>query len=510
MITLKNIPLKRIIPTSACLVIALAISVQEYCKNPDSQENETQEIEFYQDQAVVEDFPNSDTDTEASVSNTVQLTVGHGDTFAKLLKREGFSGQEIHHMMVAMQPHYNPKNLHPNHIIELTRDPKQGHFLVLAIRPQLGQEITVTPKDAGGYNAEKRNIKLEQTLRFAEGTIDGSLYQALITQGMPASMVQHMIMAYSYDVDFQRSIQLGDGYGVFFSTYKDPETGQERPGEILFAYLTLNGKTLPIYRFKSNSGEFKFYNDNGESVLKGLLRTPVDGARLSSHFGYRKHPVLGYNKLHKGIDFAAPTGTPIMAAGSGVVEKIGRWGSYGNYIRIRHDGGYSTAYAHMSRYAKGLRSGQRVRQGEIIGYIGATGRVTGAHLHYEVLHQNKHINPMKVKLIPATKLNGAELKRFQLAKATLDQQCLGIKDAMQEAHVQLAMKAEADTDKKTAVQSYTCASHPTWRHPGNGFCPCSHRLDGAQNPVIRDPILIFWVKFKKIGSRLAHFSNPAP
>lgn len=444
--------LRRLIPTGICLTVAFAISLHEYCKHPQQLDETILEtnLDGKSDAtsiAEAEIEPMVDEPT----SNTIQLAVGRGDTFAKLLKREGFSGAQIHRMMTSVKKHYNPRSLRPKHVVELTRHPKGGHFLALAIRPRLDQEITITPGENGGYKSEKNVIELERTLHFAEGAIDGSLYQVLRAQGVPASMIHHMIMAYSYDVDFQRSLKLGDSFGIFYSTYQDPNTGQRRPGEILFAYLTVKGKTMPIYRFKSGSGGYKFYNSNGESVRKGLLRTPVDGARISGRFGMRKrHPVLGYSKMHKGIDFAAPRGTPIMAAGSGVVEKVGRWGSYGNYIRIRHNGEYSTAYAHLSRYAKGLRHGQRVRQGQIIGYVGATGRATGAHLHYEVLHRKKHINPLKLKLIPATKLKGTELKRFRLAKAELDQQCNSLKDTMQEAQVQLAMNTKVP--EKTLVR----------------------------------------------------------
>ncbi|MEN8236883.1 MAG: peptidoglycan DD-metalloendopeptidase family protein [Pseudomonadota bacterium] len=448
---MQNTFLKRLILTSACLTVALTISLHEYCRHPSGQpdlrEEGIQEVDLEAEpDATSPDIPEP-------ITQTVQLTVGRGDTFAKLLKREGFSGSQIHHMMTGVKKHYNPRSLHPKHVIELTRHTKDGHFLTLAIRPRLDQEIMITPDDNGGYKTENRVIELTRTLHLAEGAIDGSLYQALISQGVPASMVHHMIMAYSYDVDFQRSLHLGDSYGLFYTTYQDPHTGQKRPGEILFAYLVVGGKTMPIYRFKSNSGAYRFYNPKGESVRKGLLRTPVDGARISGSFGFRKrHPVLGYGKMHKGIDFAAPRGTPIVAAGSGIVERASRWGSYGNYIRIRHNGEYSTAYAHLSRYAKGIRRGQRVRQGQIIGYIGATGRATGPHLHYEVLRYKKQINPVKLKLIPTTKLQGIELERFQLAKLDLDRQCNSLKETMQDAQVQLAMKSDVGAEKKVVVR----------------------------------------------------------
>jgi murein DD-endopeptidase MepM/ murein hydrolase activator NlpD len=191
-------------------------------------------------------------------------------------------------------------------------------------------------------------------------------------------------------------------------------------GDLQFASLTLSGQTIALYRYADGSGEVDFYNAKGESVRKALLRTPIDGAKLTSGFGMRNHPILGYSLMHKGVDFGAPTGTPIQAAGHGVIDEAGPKGAYGNYVRIRHNNGYSTAYAHMSRFAQGIRAGKRVTQGQIIGYVGATGRVTGAHLHYEVLADNRQLNPLSVKVPTGIKLAGKELAKFQLAAKETD------------------------------------------------------------------------------------------
>ena len=187
-------------------------------------------------------------------------------------------------------------------------------------------------------------------------------------------------------------------------------------GKILYTNLFLQKNKLEYYLFKTDENFYEYFNPEGKSVVKALMKTPIDGARLSSSFGMRKHPILGYNKLHKGLDFAAPTGTPIYAAGNGVIEFVGRNGSYGNYIRIRHNNSYKTAYAHLSKYKKGLHKGYRVNQGDIIGYVGSTGRSTGPHLHYEIIYQGKQINPMKMKLPPRKTLKGKELERFNLSR----------------------------------------------------------------------------------------------
>ncbi len=425
------------LPSLICLIIAVIISAHEFWQIPTKMPTTIHPIVLAEDAPPALEPPSFPQETGPE---TVQLIIGKGDTFAKLLKNEGFSNREVHNMMQCMKKHYNPRTLTPQHLIELTRNTKDGHFLSLTIRPRIDQEIIIIPKGMEDYQSDRRDITLEQTMHFVEGSIGGSLYQALVKENVPASMIHSIIMAYSYDVDFQRSIQLGDSFALLYTTYQDPNTGRQRPGELLCASLTLNGKPLYIYRFEQKSGDYNYYSPTGASMRKGLLRTPIDGARISSGFGLRRHPVLGYTKQHKGVDFAAPSGTPIMAAGGGTVEKIGPFGSYGNYIRIRHSSGYATAYAHLSRYASGLHQGQQVPQGRIIGYVGTTGRSSGAHLHYEVLQNNKQINPMKLKLIPSTKLAGNQLNQFRLAKAKLDQHCQRLKSLREEAEIQLAMK----------------------------------------------------------------------
>jgi murein DD-endopeptidase MepM/ murein hydrolase activator NlpD len=221
-----------------------------------------------------------------------------------------------------------------------------------------------------------------------------------------------MIHAFSYDVDFQRDIQPGDAFEVMFERYVDKKGQVVKDGDIKFAKLTLSGVTMPIYRYVDSSGMPDYYNPKGESVKKALLRTPVDGARISSAYGMRMHPILGFSTMHKGVDFAVSTGTPVMAAGSGVIDYAGANGSYGYYLRIKHDAVHSTAYAHLSRFAQGVRTGKHVAQGQTVAFTGATGRATGPHLHYEVLVHNEQVNPMSVKFQSGNKLAGKELLRF--------------------------------------------------------------------------------------------------
>ena len=243
-----------------------------------------------------------------------------------------------------------------------------------------------------------------------QGTIRGSLYEAAMAQGVPVAMLTEMIKIFSYDVDFQRDIQPEDRFELMF------ERGADRrfnDAKLLYASMTLSGKEIRLYRYADQQGEVDYYTAAGESAKKALLKTPVDGAKISSGFGLRFHPILHYTTQHKGIDFAVMSGTPVMAAGSGTIDYAGANGSYGIYVRIKHDGTHETAYGHLSRLAKGIRPGTHVSQGQIVAYSGSTGRSTGPHLHYEVLVNETQVNPMSVKFQAGRKLAGKELAKFQ-------------------------------------------------------------------------------------------------
>jgi len=283
-----------------------------------------------------------------------------------------------------------------------------------------GQSILVKRDYDGNFTASEILAETHSEFARATGTISSSLYESAVAEGVPLDVLTAMVRLFSYDVDFQRDIRPGDGFALMYEQEVTDDGRPVRTTAIHLAEMTLRGKPLKFYAFQHDDGEFGYYNEKGEGVRKALMRTPVNGARLTSTFGSRKHPILGYTRTHKGVDFGAATGTPIMAAGDGVIEKRGRWGSYGNYIRIRHGSNYSTAYAHLSRYARGLSVGDRVKQGDIIGYVGATGGATGPHLHYEILHNKAQVNPMTVKFPASKKLNGTELAQFQDVRANTE------------------------------------------------------------------------------------------
>ncbi len=323
---------------------------------------------------------------------------------------------QAHGAVMALSEVFDPRRTRAGQSVEVAFD-AEGLY-ELAITPKPGERIIVRRGDDGGYVAERSELPLELQHIAATGRITSSLYEAALDSGVPIKVLQRMILSYSFDVDFQREIRSGDSFEVLYERFVDESGEVVRYGLPLYMSLHVSGATLSVYRFIPESGFADYFNDKGESVRKALLRTPVDGARITSGFG--KRTLFGYTRMHKGVDFGVPTGAPIMAAGDGVIESIGVNGNYGNYIRIRHNSTYKTAYAHMSRFASGLTGGSRVRQGETIGFVGSTGRSTGPHLHYEVLVNNQQINPLDIRLPAGEILTGDELERFYVVRDQLD------------------------------------------------------------------------------------------
>ena len=261
--------------------------------------------------------------------------------------------------------------------------------------------------------------KLKKKIVYKENSILQSLYKSATDQKIPVSIILDFARVYGFQVDFQRDIRKKDKFQIMYEVFTDEKKKIVESGNILFANLVLNGEDNSLYYF-DEQGSIGHYDRNGKSIQKALMKTPINGARLSSPFGMRKHPIDGYNKMHKGTDFAAPKGTPIMASGSGVIKKAGWCGGGGNCVVIKHNSTYQTIYAHMSKFAKGIRSGTRVKQGQTIGYVGSTGKSTGPHLHYEVLINGKRVNSQTLKLPSGKILKGDERKLFETKKIKLD------------------------------------------------------------------------------------------
>ena len=290
-----------------------------------------------------------------------------------------------------------------------------------------------------------RPTRLMKTL--VKGTIESSLYASALKYGMPENTLLDMISLLGFSVDFQREIRQGDSFQVFYTKEIDILKNKIiKTKPITYVSITLSGKKLSYYNYNDKYGFPQYYDENGISSKRTIMKTPINGARLSSRYGARKHPVLGYTKMHRGLDFAAPSGTPIFAAGDGVIEKAGWNGSYGNYIRIRHTGTYKTAYAHLSSFHKNIRVGRRVSQGKTIGYVGTSGRSTGPHLHYEVLRNNRQVNPMDIKLPAGKNVPKKQLKAYKNhVKAVMTQKIALEKDNKNE---KFASNARNITGKK--------------------------------------------------------------
>jgi len=353
------------------------------------------------------------------------VNVRKGDTLMRALTRAGAPRREAHAAITALDGVFDPRRLRIGQEIRLALAPPQqtslasktryDRLLSVNITTDVDREVNVS-RNATGFAAEKIVRPLDKGYARARGTIKNSLFLAARRNGVPIGVLMEMIRIFSWDVDFQRDIQRNDTFEVFFERFHDDEDRPVKEGDVLYAAMTLRGTKVQLFRHVLKDGTVDYFNEKGQSARKALLRTPVNGARLSSRYGKRRHPVLGYTKMHRGLDFAAPRGTPIMAGGDGVVERASRHGAYGRYIRIRHHSGFKTAYAHLKSYAKGIRSGKRVKQGQTIGYIGTSGRSTGPHLHYEILKNKRQINPLSLKLPTGKKLKGKALARFEATR----------------------------------------------------------------------------------------------
>ena len=363
---------------------------------------------------------------------TQRLEVGKGDTLAELLVNAGVDRTDAFYAIQALSEHYNPRRIRLGQDVTLTfksaplaidastKKPQADTFIGFAIEPDYKTEIRVARTADGAFHAEPHAKTLKRRPVRAIGEIQDSLYVAGRDAGVPAVVIARLIRLLSWDVDFQRDIRTGDTFELMYERVTDAKGKPVYNGAVTFAALTLSGKRITVYRHELPDGTIDYFDENGKASRKALMRTPIDGARLSSTFGARKHPILGYTRMHKGVDFAAPSGTPIYAAGNGTVAYAGRKGGYGNYIRIRHNGNFETAYAHMKGFANSVRTGNRVEQGQIIGYVGTTGRSTGPHLHYEVLMSGNQVNPLKVQMPSGRSLSGKDLIAFQKERVARD------------------------------------------------------------------------------------------
>ncbi|MFZ3033984.1 MAG: peptidoglycan DD-metalloendopeptidase family protein [Parvibaculum sp.] len=381
-----------------------------------------------------------------------RVALDPGATLMQVLTDHGADRVDAYHAIAALRPVFSPTKLRSGQEINLTfltqpggaddTDGTPSRLLTsISLAPDYDSKIEVQRGDDGSYTTEQIKRQLTDGFARAEGTINSSLFLDAAQAGVPAPIIVEMIRMFSYSVDFQREIHPGDKFEVFFNRKFDKSGQAVKEGDISYASLTILGKNHKLWRYKMADGGWDYFDEKGRSMKKFLMKTPVDGARISSSFGRRKHPILGYTKMHSGVDFAAPRGTPIYAAGNGIVDYAARMGSYGNFVRIRHANGYQTAYAHMNGFARGIHKGSRVNQGQVIGYVGTTGRSTGPHLHYEIIVHGKKVNPLGIKVPTGTQLAGKDLKKYQATRSDIMKEMASATDLTQLAQADTGAKA---------------------------------------------------------------------
>ena len=346
----------------------------------------------------------------------ITYTVNEGDTIEKIFNKIEIDTKEKKLVLRELKTN-KISNIYKNQKFEFMLD-RLENVKVLSLKISLTKKkdfLLLRAKRDDIFSSREIEKNLKKKLDYKESLIKSSLYSSAITQKIPPNIIIEFARIYGFEIDFQRDIWKNDSYQIIYEKFINEKKQVVETGNIIFANMILRGKEYPLYMFETD-GKIEFFDIRGRSVKKTLMKTPINGARLSSSFGKRKHPILGFTKMHTGTDFAAPTGTPIMASGDGTVLKASWCGGGGNCIKIKHNSTYTTVYAHMSKFAKGIKKGKKVVQGQVIGYVGSTGMSTGPHLHYEVIENNKKINSQTLKLPSGKTLKGSDRKKFEIKK----------------------------------------------------------------------------------------------
>jgi murein DD-endopeptidase MepM/ murein hydrolase activator NlpD len=353
-------------------------------------------------------------------NNVKIFTFKSGDTLSHAFSSIGVPEREIFGFINKLKNEFDPKKLKVGNKLKFYLSKKNTKLVNgIALHIDKVRSIEVF-KVENNYTLNKYKEPIIVTFHKVSGEINNSLYVSAKNAGLPISVLMEVVKIYSFDVDFQREIKSGDAFEVLYQINNNKSGEVVSNGPVIRSVLVLAGERLPLYRYEYEVGYFGYFDSDANSAKKALMRTPLDGARITSGFGKRKHPILGYTKMHKGVDFAAPRNTPVFAAGDGVIEFSRRNGGYGKYIRIRHNSDYKTSYAHLARFAKNIKEGKRIKQGDVIGYVGTTGRSTGPHLHYEILFRNKQVNPLKVRMPKELKLKNKDYDTFIIERNKLD------------------------------------------------------------------------------------------
>jgi len=401
----------------ACLIIITALWTSYFNYKKNLEENK---YHSFIDNVYFKKTLNHIVDNLDPKYKKVQHKIRSGETFDKILEFYSIEKEEIIKIKNSLKKKTNLNKLNTKQIIKFSLDKTDNKIKEFTFQVSNTQKIfLVRNNENDNFKEEILSIKLNKKIIYKENIILQSLYKAATDQRIPVNTIIEFARIYGFQVDFQRDIRKQDKFQIMYEIFLNEKKEIVETGEILFANLKLSGQDNSLYYF-DNQGSEGHYDKNGKSVKKALMKTPINGARLSSPFGMRKHPIDGYNKMHRGTDFAAPMGTPIMASGDGVVKKAGWCGGGGNCVKIKHNSTYQTVYAHMSKFARGIKSGVRVKQGQTIGYVGSTGKSTGPHLHYEVIVNGKKVNSQKLKLPSGKILKGDERKLFETKKIKVD------------------------------------------------------------------------------------------
>ncbi len=422
------------------MVVACLIAAREYYINyqldtslPQSEsfssDGQTDQGYFPADQ-VSSVLTSCQTEDQGFGEQNQVIEINKGDTLASLLSRLGIPKKDIDALNKALKGHLGPRDLKAGQTFSVKYQKNQDGVQLLSaeFKPSLEYSLVCEKGDKGQFKTHKHTVELKTVLKRVDGTINASFYSSALKLGVPPSIVKEAIKALSYTVNFQHGLRAGDPYEMLYEEHQDLKGNTVKSGRLKYISVVAKGQLHRIYSFSPSGNCVGYYNARGESVVRNLLQTPIDPSRMriTSTFGSRIHPIKGFRRDHNGVDFGAPHGTVVVAAGDGIVVKAGYFGDYGNYIRIRHAGGYETVYAHLSKIAPIVRIGTNVKQGQVIGNVGATGLATGPHLHHEVIHKNVHVNPQSVKALPTTQLAAKDIQKFNKFKQEIETKIVGL------------------------------------------------------------------------------------
>tara|TARA_A100001011_G_scaffold295642_1_gene308010 strand:+ start:272 stop:1609 length:1338 start_codon:yes stop_codon:yes gene_type:complete len=350
----------------------------------------------------------------------IKYLIKNNDTVERILKKFQVNSKDLKKIIVELKKN-NLTNIYAGRelTIVLKKLEDGSHSVINLVYPVNNILRIEIRQSQNNYIVKKNILKLYRKEVVIKSKIENNLYNAAVKSGIEPNIIIEFARIFGFEVDFQRDIRKGDWFEILYERFEDDNNIIKDTGKIIYASMYVNREEINLYNFKDET-DTGYYDINGKSIVKSLMKTPINGARLSSSFGMRKHPILGYNKMHRGTDFAAPTGTPIMASGAGKITRA-RWcGGGGNCVKIKHNSTYETIYAHMKNFARGIKEGKRVKQGQIIGYVGSTGLSTGPHLHYEVIVNGKKVNSQKLKLPSGKILKGSEREQFELERIKID------------------------------------------------------------------------------------------